>query len=163
MLVQDAHPSMVRSSANLSRCRRYRYTLTRSWNDAGPTVMFVGLNPSTADAKINDPTVRRCIGYARAWGFGRLLLTNLFAFRSTDPTVLGSIPDPIGPENDSWICTSSQSAELTVVAWGTYGSLHQRDKAVLELLQDPHCLGTTKGGAPRHPLYMPADAPLRRF
>jgi hypothetical protein len=163
VLVQDAHPSMVRSSAKLSSCRKYRYTLMRTWDESKPSVMFVGLNPSTADAKIDDPTVRRCIGFARRWGFGKLVLTNLFAFRSTDPALLEDIADPVGPENDHWIAQSSRVADLTVVAWGVHGSLLERDQEVLAQLHEPHCLGTTKSGAPRHPLYLPADAPLRLF
>lgn len=162
VLVQDARPSMVRS-AKLSSCRRYRYTLVRSWNDAAPTVMFVGLNPSTADAKKDDATVRRCVGFAKCWGFGKLILTNLFAFRSTDPALLGEASDPIGPDNDSWITSSSRLADLTVVAWGVHGCLHERDADVLNQLREPYCLGTTKSGAPRHPLYLPADAPLQLF
>jgi hypothetical protein len=163
MLVQDMHLPVIRSSATLSRCRQYRYTLTRTWDSTGPTVVFVGLNPSTADAKIDDPTVRRCIGFARSWGFGKLILTNLFAFRSTDPNVLEHVADPIGPKNDQWIASTSEVADLTVVAWGIHGGLQHRDQVVLELLREPHCLGTTKSGAPRHPLYLPANAPLKRF
>ena len=163
VLVQDSRLSMVRSSANLSSCRKYRYTLGRTWDEAGSTVMFVGLNPSTADAKIDDPTVRRCIGFAKRWGFGKLILTNLFAFRSTNPALLGEVSDPIGPDNDNWIASSLQFVDLTVAAWGVHGCLRERDEDVLELLHEPHCLGTTKSGAPRHPLYMPADAPLQLF
>jgi hypothetical protein len=125
--------------------------------------MFVGLNPSTADAMHDDPTVRRCIGFARAWGFGKMILTNLFAFRSTNPAGLGDVSDPIGPENDRWIEMGSQIASLTVVSWGVHGRLLDRDRAVLAMLRDPHCLGKTKIGAPRHPLYMPAGASLQLF
>lgn len=163
VLLQDARSLVPRSSAKLSSCRQYRYTLVRAWDDSRPTVMFVGLNPSTADAKINDPTVRRCIGFARRWGFGKLVLTNLFAFRSTDPSLLKDIDDPIGPDNDHWIAESSRTADLTVVAWGIHGRLRDRDQEVLSQLKEPHCLGTTKSGAPRHPLYLSANAPLRLF
>lgn len=163
LLVEDARQPMVRSSAKLSSCGQYRYALTRSWDASGPIVMFVGLNPSTADARIDDPTVRRCIAFARRWGFGKLLLTNLFALRSTDPSALIRAADPVGPENDDWIAKASQTADMTVVAWGVHGCLLERDREVLAQLGDPHCLGTTKSGAPRHPLYMPSNAPLRRF
>ena len=163
MLVQDARSTMVRTSAKLSQCCAYRYTLIRTWDESGPAVMFIGLNPSIADAKIDDPTVRRCVGFARSWGFGKLILTNLFALRSTDPTVLENVPDPVGPDNDHWIAKSSLLADLTVVAWGIHGGLHDRDQEVLTRLQEPYCLGKTKSGAPRHPLYLPADSTLRLF
>ena len=163
MLVQDARSPMVHSSAKLSSCRHYRYTLARVWDASGPTVMFVGLNPSTADAKINDATVRRCIGFAQSWGFGKLILTNLFAFRSTDPIALRDVRDPVGPYNDHWIVESSRTADLTVVAWGIHGRLHERDHDVLSQLNEPRCLGKTKSGAPRHPLYLRADSPLQLF
>ena len=143
--------------ARFSRCRQYRYTLKREWGD-GDAVMFVGLNPSTADHRIDDPTVRRCVGFAQRWGFGSLLLTNLFGFRSTDPSILPDIKDPVGPSNDRIIREVAKDATLIIVAWGSNGNLQQRDGQILEWLPDPHCLGFTKSGCPRHPLYMPSSA-----
>lgn len=154
---------MSRSSASFSRCKQYRYTLTRTWDAALPKVMFVGLNPSTADAEVDDPTVRRCVRFARDWGFGGLVLTNLFAYRSTDPQRLKTAADPVGPENDLAIRRACKSVTCVIVAWGVHGSLDNRDREVLAMLESPHCLGVTHSGAPRHPLYLAACTPRRRF
>ena len=149
--------------ANFSPCRSYRYTLARTWQATGPTALFICLNPSTADEATDDATVRRCIGFAKRLGFGRLLLTNLFGFRATCPIALTKATDPVGPENDDWIREASMAADLTIVAWGIHGRLHERDQAVLRNLSTPHCLGTTKDGQPRHPLYLSANASLKKY
>jgi hypothetical protein len=148
------HP---RSWACFSRCGLYRYALGRRWDSGAGIVMFVALNPSTADETRDDPTVRRCVRFARDWGFGGLVIRNLFAYRSTDPVALGTVPDPVGPENDSWLAYFRRSARLTVVAWGTRGGLFGRDAAVLSMLGNVCSLGRTKSGAPRHPLYLPSS------
>lgn len=150
-------------AATFSPCRVYRYSLRRTWDSKLATVLFIGLNPSTADEASDDPTVRRCIGFAKRWGFGQLVLANLFAFRSTDPAALARVSDPIGPENDHWLRRLRASAEAAVVAWGANGSMLNRDASVLEMLGEVHCLGQTRSGAPRHPLYLASDTPLRRF
>lgn len=146
---------------------RYRYTLYRflSVLDMDRQCVFVMLNPSTADDEVNDPTVRRCVGFARAWGFGSLRVLNLFALRSTDPAALYTADDPVGPENDAYIeslCRRSDwgGRELLVVcAWGNHGQLQGRGEAVRRLLldvgADPHILEMTSVGQPRHPLYLP--------
>lgn len=152
---------MIRT-ARFSRCRRFRYTLSRTWGD-GDTVMFVGLNPSTADDQQDDPTVRRCIGFAQTWGYGRLVLVNLFGYRSPKPSLIRTVSDPVGPSNDRIIRELVSETELIVVAWGALGDLLDRDEKVLPLLPDPYCLGTTKGGHPRHPLYLPATSTLEPF
>lgn len=149
---------MLRSTAVFSPCRVYRYTLRRVWDEALPSVVFVGLNPSTADETLDDPTVRRCIGFARDWGFGTCVVTNIFAFRSTDPRGLLEIDDPVGPRNNHWIRRECAAAALVVAAWGVHGTLHERGAAVLRIMppphSPPHCLGMTKEGFPRHPLYL---------
>lgn len=139
---------------------RYRYALSRDLSslESSGTVAFIGLNPSTADATNDDPTIRQCVGFARRWGFARLLMLNLYAYRSTDPRVLRDVDDPVGPGNDPAIRELAPAASLVICAWGIHGD-RQRATDVLELLVDvPHCLGLTKHGAPRHPLYMPRDA-----
>lgn len=152
------------SSAWFSGCGTYRYRLGRRWGLAVDTpVTFVMLNPSTADAREDDPTIRRCIGFARSWGFGRLVVVNLYALRSTDPRGLWRHADPVGPDNDEHLAdaafvAASQDAPL-VAAWGA----NARPDRVAEVLALPHmdrltALGTTKSGAPRHPLYLRADA-----
>lgn len=148
-------------TAFISECGRYRYALTR---DVAPltgegTCTFIMLNPSTADAEQDDPTIRRCIGFARSWGFARLKVVNLFAFRSTDPRELLACGDPSGPENLCTIAKVVGGSDLVVCAWGAFplaGAEHVR--LVLELIGGPHCLGLTANGSPRHPLYVRADA-----
>jgi hypothetical protein len=154
---------MIHSSAKFSSCRRYRYSLSRAWNLDLPTIVFVGLNPSTADEHVDDATVRRCLGFARNWNYGGLVLVNLFAYRSTDPSALRQAEDPIGPLNDESIASCCRSASRVVVAWGIHGDCHRRDRDVLSLLSRPYCLGLTRNGAPKHPLYLAADTRLRLF
>src|SRR5579883_1527453 len=136
----------------------YRYTLWRVWSTALPKVTFILLNPSTADALRDDPTIRRCVGFARTWGFGSLEIVNLFAYRATHPRQLKTAPDPVGPANDTAILQAVSSAQLVVVGWGTQGRLYGRDRAVLRLLPDSICcLGATRAGFPCHPLYLKKD------
>ena len=150
-------------SAVFSRCRKYRYILTRVWNPKLPLVLFVGLNPSTADEHKDDPTVRRCIGFAREWHFGGLSLVNLFAYRATDPGDLLAATDPIGPRNDNCILTIARTTGRIVLAWGTLGGILGRDQRVLSMLPGAYCLGVTKGGHPKHPLYLPTRTRVRLF
>lgn len=144
-------------SAVLSPCRTWRYALERRWG-SGPFVMFVGLNPSTADEHVDDPTIRRCIRFAKDWGFGGLLMANLFGYRATKPADLVKAADPIGPDTDVWLTTLSCRSALVVAAWGAHAFTERRAGDVLELLGDVYALGLTKDGAPRHPLYMRADS-----
>jgi hypothetical protein len=145
---------MLESTAVFSACRRYRYSLTRIWNRDRPTVLFIGLNPSTADATRNDPTIRRCMGFAKDWGYGGLVVVNLFAYRATQPRQLKQAADPIGPRNDAAIQRANWATQMIVAAWGIHGSLFNRDRNVLMDLNRPFCLGLTRDGAPRHPLYV---------
>jgi hypothetical protein len=142
-------------SAIFSECRRYRYALSRTWDAALPIVLFVALNPSTADELVDDATVRRCVGFGQEWGFGSVVIANLFAYRSTDPTILRDVTDPVGPKNDWWLKKLSKRSTLTIAAWGIYGSLMSRDSDVLPKLNNAHHLGRTRGGQPKHPLYLP--------
>ena len=153
------------STAEFSPCRLFRYCLTRRWGD-GPTIVFVGLNPSTADEHQLDPTITRCVRRADKLGFGRLVMTNLFAFRATDPTDMQKRHraglDVIGPDNDAAILREVRAAACTVCAWGNHGTLGGRDRDVLRLLGGIklHCLGKSKGGHPKHPLYLPYSREL---
>lgn len=151
-------------SAYFSPDRIYRYSLTR---ESAPLtgqgmVVFIGLNPSTADETQDDPTIRRCIDFARRWGFARLKMLNLFAFRSTDPRGLLNADDPVGPENDCVIAKVIGGSELVVCAWGSFPS-DGRVARVLELVAAPHALGLTKNGSPRHPLYVRGDTAPQPF
>jgi hypothetical protein len=158
----------VTGRAVLSPDGVYRYVLERLFQPEldrnRGRVLFVMLNPSTADALEDDPTVRRCVGFAQAWGYTELAVANLFAYRSVVPSKLYDITvdDPVGPDNDHWISTEAKRADLTVCAWGVHGRHLDRDRAVLALLADagvrPHALGLTRDLQPRHPLYMRGDA-----
>ena len=153
----------IRSTARIDPTGRYRYSLTRSWDDTLPRACFCLLNPSTADATTDDPTLRRCLGFARRWGCGGVEIVNLFALRATDPRDLRRAADPVGPRNDAAIVRAATRAELLVAAWGNHGALHDRAKAVLAALartSTVHTLGLTKLGHPRHPLYTPSDTTL---
>lgn len=134
----------------------YRYVLKRKFGAGLKTLVFIMLNPSTATAEESDPTVRRCEGFARAWGFGELVVLNIFALRSTDPRKLYAMLDPVGPENDEYIVAECLQAALTVCAWGVHGAHLERGKRVLELVRPfkPHYLKLTKDGIPGHPLYL---------
>jgi hypothetical protein len=136
----------------------YRYALGRVWGNRAARVCWVMLNPSTADADNDDPTIRRCMALSGAWGFGALVVVNLFAFRSTNPRGLRLANDPVGPRNDAVIAREVQSARQTIVAWGVKGALRGRDREVLGFLSGSvFHLGLTRDGHPRHPLYVPAN------
>ena len=135
----------------------YRYSLWRSWR-AGSTVGFILLNPSTADDRRNDPTIRRCISFAQAWGYGSLEVVNLFAYRTTYPRQLMQVADPNGVENDLALLAATQRAEAVILAWGNWGGLQGRDRKVLEILapyqSKLYCLSRNQSGQPRHLLYI---------
>lgn len=149
--------SEVLRSAQFSPCRNYRYVLWRWWDREKPYAMFIGLNPSTADEKTDDPTIRRCIDFASDWGYGGLCMTNLFALRATDPHVMMKHSEPVGFENDKYILELSKQAGIVIAAWGTKGAFQHRDDTVYAMVENIKCLGLTKGGYPRHPLYLPKD------
>jgi hypothetical protein len=151
------------SGAYFDPSQRYRYTLWRTWQADLPTVVFVMLNPSTADASCVDPTVRRCLNLAQSWGFGRLEVVNLFAFRTPYPRELRRVKSPVGKDNDRFLLDAAQRANAVVLAWGNQGGWLQRDQVVLDLLQPDgrfYCLGKTQAHQPRHPLYSKRDTPL---
>ncbi len=147
----------INKSATFSNCRKYRYALSRSWDDKKKIVLFIGLNPSTADEKKDDPTIRRCINYAQSWGFGGLQVANLFAYRATKPTKLRYVENPVGDDNDQQLIKLSKMADLTVAAWGNEGALFNRDKQVIKLIPNLMCLKINKSGQPAHPLYQKKD------
>jgi len=147
---------LIEAIAELSHCLLYRYALWRRWG-SGPQVLFVMLNPSTADEKTDDPTVRRCIGFAKAWGFGSLAVGNLFAYRATSPAELYSTLDPVGSENDRWLRLLHEESSLTLAAWGNHGRLLGRSIAYRRTMSGLHILGLTRLGEPRHPPYVASD------
>lgn len=142
----------------------YRYSLWRNWNHKAPRIAFVMLNPSRADAEVNDPTIRRCLRFAQTWGYGSMEVVNLFALRAAQPSLLQQVADPIGPECDQHILKAVERADRVILAWGNWGSLCGRDRTVLALLTSHiipcpslYCLGLTQAGQPRHPLYIRRD------
>lgn len=145
---------------------KYRYTLTRIWDKSRGKVVFILLNPSTADAIEDDPTLKKCIGFAKRWGYGSLEVVNLFAYRATEPEDLKQADDPIGIENDLYIKKAVNNTDLIILGWGNncemWGRYHhfsQRHKQVLNLIIDfkSYYLVITKEGHPKHPLYVGYD------
>ncbi|EJN06444.1 DUF1643 domain-containing protein [Herbaspirillum sp. YR522] len=153
-------------NAIISACGSYRYSLSREANDAFATrgpALFIMLNPSTADAGLDDPTIRRCRSFAKAWDCDGLVVANLYALRATNPADLWRHPDPVGPENDLHLRALADEHETVVCAWG----IHARPERIEALrsifngrMHRLMCLGTTKSGAPRHPLYVANGTPL---
>jgi hypothetical protein len=145
---------------------RYRYSLWRAWSAYHPRIVFVLLNPSTANGQKNDSTIRRCMGFARAWNFWSMEVVNLFAYRAMDYRKLFKVSDPVGEENNRFLMQAVERCSNVVVGWGTRGTLLGRDLQVMSLLagrKDAYCLGITKDGQPRHPLYVKGDTSLVPF
>jgi hypothetical protein len=152
------HGKYISTGAEFSSCRTWRYTLWRIWDEAAPYLNVIGLNPSTATETLDDPTIRRCIAFARSWGYGGLYMTNAFAFRATLPKVMKKAAEPVGADNDLWLKKTAESAGLVVAAWGREGGFRDRDRAILTMIPNLHCFRVTpKTGYPEHPLYLPGD------
>lgn len=135
----------------------YRYLLWREWDSERKTVSFIMLNPSRADAEVNDPTITRCINFARSWGYSRLEVVNLFAYRTPHPSLLAQAAEPIGSDNDRYIVESVSRSDRVILAWGNHGTWRKQDLYILQLLKTCshfYCFGITKKGCPRHPLYL---------
>jgi hypothetical protein len=155
-------------SAVISDCGRYRYWLERRIDGvqgkAPGNCVFIMLNPSTADAELDDPTIRRCKGFAQRFGCNRLVVVNVFAFRATKPADLYKAKDPVGPENDDYILKALALPGIKFCAWGA-NNVFSRDETIARFAARRKdvallCLGKTKNGSPRHPLYIAADAPF---
>lgn len=167
----------MKRGAYISLCGKYRYYLTRDWLDdllpnATPdelaqcvtsVLMVIGLNPSSADGEDDDPTMRRVIKFARGWGFTGLIMTNLFAFRSSEPEDMIVADDPIGPLNDLILTQTMRECSQILCVWGAHGHRFDRDQAVLAMTGDRpvFCMGLNQDGSPRHPLYLKADTPMQ--
>lgn len=158
------------NAAIFSPDERYRYLLTRKWDATGKMLPVIGLNPSTATHEIDDPTIRRCIGFAKAWGYGGLVMLNLFAFRATDPkTMIAHLDaggDIVGPANDAVLAQYATPEREILCAWGVHGDIEARGFAVTQALGAVaalQCLGKTKGGCPKHPLYLAASTARESF
>ena len=162
------------STAVLSECSRFRYVLTRRWDLTLPTMVFIMINPSTADAHLDDATIRKCVGFAKLHGCGSVKVINLFAFRSKEPKDLWTAEDPIGPQYWSYLTftlEALQAGDKVVVAWGCDDVIRRNEKlkahmnavknSVLEY--EPLCFGLTQGGAPKHPVMLGYNTPLTPF
>jgi hypothetical protein len=159
----------ITKQAVISPCTNYRYELSRTWDESKKPVCFIMLNPSVADATIDDPTIRRCVGFARAWDKGGIIVVNLFAWRATDPRSLYKLSksEAVGPENDKHIIAACLRSDLHLAAWGTNGKLCRRDVEVIHLANQVivgqgvgsgiKALKVSKDGHPMHPLYLRAD------
>lgn len=146
---------------------KYRYALWRAWSLDHARIVFVMLNPSTAEEHKNDPTIRRCMEFAHAWQFGSIEVVNLFAYRTTYARELLKVDDPVGEENNRYLCQAVERCSSVLVGWGANGILLGRDQQVMKLLvhlmKNVYCLGLTKGGHPRHPLYVKGDTHMTSF
>lgn len=154
------HTFSGNAGATFSGCRRYRYALWRVWDARLPTVCFCGLNPSTADEHTDDPTIRRELSYARAWGFGRLMKVNAYGWRDTNPKKMLAAPDPVGPDNLATVRYWATHCDLFVAGWGN--NVRERDAFVLRTMLRQagvtiHVLRVTGKGHPEHPLYLPSS------
>jgi hypothetical protein len=138
-----------------SEDKDYRYSFYQQWGE-GASIMFVGLNPSLSDGL--NPTLNKCIGFSKRWGYGSCYVLNLFAYRAPTPSILRKIPNPIGPENDKWLLETVDKVDKVIFAWGTHGNLLNRDREVIILLKTAYCLELTKGEFPKHPLYIRSDS-----
>jgi len=151
--------SDIVSTADFSKCEKYRYSLSRTWNSKLPSVLFIMMNPSTADIHVNDPTVAKCIRYAKSWGYGKLMVGNVCGYRATDKKMLLEVSDPVGPENHSSIVKMALEANLTVIAHGQLPkNLQKHAKIACDLLRNTrielHYLKLSVDGTPCHPLYL---------
>jgi len=151
------------SGAIFSEDARYRYLLWRIWDETKPPVLFIGVNPSTADGEKKDPTLGRMIGFAKDIGFGGIYVANLYAIVSKIPEIIRKIDDPIGPENDTFLKQKASEGIAVIFCWGSFPWISDRANRVQEMFSDPYCLGCNSDGSPKHPLYLPAATKPERF
>ena len=150
-------PMVMQKNAVISDDHVYRYLLSRHWDIRKPVVLFVMLNPSTADANADDPTIRRCIGFANQMGMGGLLVGNLYALRSADPQMIACCEDPVGQDNDAYLSEMRSVAEIVIAAWGSSKYIdRERERHVAGLMGSMYCLRENRDGRPAHPLYVPS-------
>ena len=149
--------SMLETGAVFSPCERYRYALWRIWDRGKPVCSMIGLNPSRADARVNDPTIRRCINWAYRNNFGSLYIGNLFAWRAVKPRELYVCDAPVGPDNDEILLMLHELSDLTLFFWGNHGQHLERNRAIRQIITNGFCLRRNKTGEPAHILYLPAN------
>ena len=161
-VIKTAHGPDGLATATYDPTEQWRFRLSRVWDTQAPRCVFVMLNPSTATETELDPTVRRCVTWARDWGYGALEVVNIFAYRATDPKAMKSHPHPVGDGNDEAVLAAARHGDLTVAAWGTHGKHLGRGPYVATLLNEARIAVTylhlTKAGHPGHPLYLPGSS-----
>lgn len=168
-LFGEIDESAISREANLSADGVYRYRLIRNWCPTmkHPWCGWIMLNPSTADHHADDPTIRRCMNFSRVWGYGGICVLNLFALRATNPHAMWGHQDPVGPNNDLEIRKTFDVCPIWVAAWGSMGHLMDRDLTVMGMAKAAGtkvvCLGVTREGHPKHPLYLPGTAQQMEF
>ena len=154
---------LKKGNAIFSPCRKYRYALWRIWDEKKPIAMFIGLNPSKANEKENDPTINRCISFAKSWNFGGLYMTNLFAYCTSSPSIIKSIHDPIGKDNDMWLKIIQKKTSIIMVAWGNQGRYLNRSKKIIKLFSKLKCIKKNRTGEPSHPLYLKSNLKPKNY
>jgi hypothetical protein len=157
MLTKTHQDIIEKRTATFSDCEKYRYTLEIVWNDKLGLMHMIALNPSTADERQDDPTLRRVKSFAHLWGYGGIIMTNLFAFRSTDPKIMRTQTDPIGSENNRLLLETRDRCPFAIAGWGNHGAFMDRGNWVRQNIRDLHCFRLTQAGQPEHPLYMPGN------
>jgi hypothetical protein len=153
----------MKKDASISVDRKYRYLLSRVWDETKPMVMIIGLNPSTADEKEDDPTIRKCINYAKSWDYGGIYMLNLFAFRATQPSEMFKASEPIGEKNDTYIKTYSKKVNKVICAWGNDGKYQNRSNLIKNSVDNLYYLKLNQTGEPAHPLYLKAKLTPKKF
>jgi hypothetical protein len=158
---------LLERDAVLSDCGTYRYLLRRTWDHGKPRALFVMLNPSTADASVDDATIRSCIRLSKGFGYGSFEVVNLFGFRATDPAELAKAADPIGPDNERISVAAVERCDIAICAWGAHPMAARKSNFVGGMIRArrpaAYCLGLTKAGAPKHPLYIKSGTPLQVY
>lgn len=154
---------MWESKASFSEDRTYRFILYRRWAELGQEILFICLNPSTADEIHNDPTVSRCVNFARDWGYRAVWVGNLFALRATEPNELYTAYEPVGMANNLALRQMAKRCSKVVYAWGNHGRYQDRGRRVAQMIGPRWCFGVNKTGEPKHPLYLSRNAQLIRY
>lgn len=157
----------IENDAVISDCGQYRYLLRRTWDRSKPRALLVMLNPSTADATLDDATIRSCVRLLSGHGYGSMEVVNVYAFRSTDPDALAKQSDPFGPDNERIVLGAIGRCDVVICAWGAYPPARQHATRILNAVRSRrpaiYCFGKTKAGAPKHPLYIKSGTPLEAF
>ena len=157
----------LENDAVISECGKYRYLLRRAWDQEKPRALLVMLNPSTADAALDDATIRSCVRLLSGQGYGSMEVVNVYAYRATDPSELAKQPDPFGPRNAATVAAAVARCDVVICAWGAYPPARDHARRILNEVRARrlavYCFGKTKAGAPKHPLYIKSGTSLQTY